>query len=103
MDIHPSAWIAASAYIDRTWPRGIHIGENCVIDEEASVLTHDMTRGIYFDTRIGSDTVIGVRAIIMPGITIGAGSVIEPGAVVTRDLPEGSRVRGNPARQVEDD
>ena len=87
MDIHPSARIAKSALIDRTWPRGIHIAQDCVIDEEAVVLTHDMTRGIYMDTRIGAKAVVGARSIIMPGVTVGEGCVIAPGAVVTKDVP----------------
>jgi acetyltransferase-like isoleucine patch superfamily enzyme len=97
MDIHPSARIAATALIDRTWPRGIHIEAGCVVDEEAVILTHDMTRGIYLDTRIGERSRLGARVIIMPGVTVGAGSVVAPGAVVIRDVPPGSYVLGNPA------
>lgn len=98
MDIHPSAWIATTALIDRTWPKGIHIGANCVIDHQAVVLTHDMTRGIYLDTHIGANTRIGARAIIMPGITVGKDCIIEPGSVVTRNIPDGGKVIGNPAK-----
>jgi acetyltransferase-like isoleucine patch superfamily enzyme len=97
MDIHPSARIATTALIDRTWPRGIHIGEGCRIDEEVVVLTHDRTRGIYLDTRIGARSNLGARSIVMPGITIGEDCVVAPGAVVTRDLPAGSYAIGNPA------
>lgn len=100
-DIHPSAWIATTALIDRTWPRGVHIGANCVIGEEAVVLTHDMTRGIYMDTRIGEGTTIGARAIIMPGITVGRNCTILPGTMVNRDLPDGATAQGNPARIIE--
>ncbi len=100
MDIHPSAWIAPTALIDRTWPRGIHIAEQVVIADEAVVLTHDLTRGLYCDTHIGARTTLGERAIILPGITVGADCHIAPGAVVNRDVPEGSTVRGNPM-QVE--
>ena len=103
MDIDPSAWIAPTAYIDRTWPRGIHIGAGCVIEDEASVLTHDMTRGVYFDTYIGDGSNIGQRAIVLPGITVGENCTVDPGAVVIRDLPAGSHVRGNPAKPVEED
>lgn len=104
MDIHPTARIASTALIDRTWPKGIHIGEGCVIDEEVVVLTHDRTRGIYLDTRIGARCNLGPRAIVMPGVTLGEDCIVAAGAVVTRDFPPGSYVIGNPAQsQPRDD
>lgn len=97
MDIHPTARIATTALIDRTWPKGVHIGADCVIDNEAVVLTHDMSRGIYMDTRIGPRCRLGARSIIMPGVSVGEDSVIAPGAVVIRDVPPRSFALGNPA------
>jgi acetyltransferase-like isoleucine patch superfamily enzyme len=41
---------------------------------------------------------IGTGAVILPGVTIGIGAVVGAGAVVTRDVPEGMVVAGNPAR-----
>ena len=46
---------------------------------------------------IEDDVWIGPNATILKGVCIGAGSFIEPGALVTRDVPSGSRVAGNPA------
>lgn len=43
---------------------------------------------------------IGARAIILPGVTIGAGSIIGAGAVVTKDVPALSVVAGVPARVI---
>ena len=97
MDIHPTARIDPSALIDRTWPKGIHIGAGCVVEEQAVVLTHDMTRGLYLDTRLGVGCHVAARAIIMPGMTVGDGAVVAPGAVVTRDVPPGGYAIGNPA------
>jgi acetyltransferase-like isoleucine patch superfamily enzyme len=97
MDIHPSVWIEPTALIDRTWPRGIHIAAGCYIGEEAVVLTHDMTRGIYVDTRIGARCHLGARAIVLPGVSIGDDCVIMPGALVTKDIPSRSIATGNPA------
>lgn len=97
MDIAPSAVIAPSAMIDRTWPRGIHIEADCVICEEAVVLAHDFTRGIYVDTRLCARTYVGPRAIILPGVTVGEDCVVAPGALVTRDMPPRHEAWGNPA------
>jgi len=49
---------------------------------------------------IEDDVYIGPAATILKGLTIGAGAWIEPGAVVTADVPAGARVLGNPARIV---
>lgn len=97
MDVHNTAWIAPTALIDRTWPKGIHIGAGVVIGEEVVVLTHDLTRGVYLDTHIGAGTFVGPRAIILPGISVGRDCVIQPGALVNRDVPDGYLAEGNPA------
>jgi acetyltransferase-like isoleucine patch superfamily enzyme len=43
---------------------------------------------------------IGLGALILPGVTIGGGSVVAAGAVVTEAVPAHSYVEGNPARVV---
>ncbi len=50
---------------------------------------------------IDDDVQVGIGAIILKGVTIGKGAVIWAGAVVTKDVPAGSVVAGNPARIVE--
>lgn len=50
--------------------------------------------------RIGRNVWIGGGAIILPGVTVGDDAIIGAGAVVTRDVPEGVTVAGNPARVV---
>jgi len=49
---------------------------------------------------IGSDVWVGGGALILPGVRIGARTVIGAGSVVTRDLPEGVLAAGNPCRVV---
>jgi maltose O-acetyltransferase len=48
--------------------------------------------------RIGRNAWIGGGAIILPGVTIGDDALVGAGSVVTRDVPAGATVFGNPAR-----
>ena len=50
--------------------------------------------------RIGDDAWIGGGAIVCPGVTIGARSVIGAGSIVVRDIPEDVLAVGNPCRVV---
>lgn len=47
---------------------------------------------------IGEHVWIGGGAIILPGVTIGDNALVGAGSVVTRDVPAGATVMGNPAR-----
>ncbi len=49
---------------------------------------------------IKDDVWIGGNAIIVPGVTIGNGSVIGAGSVVTKDVPPFTVVAGNPAKVI---
>jgi acetyltransferase-like isoleucine patch superfamily enzyme len=43
---------------------------------------------------------IGPNATLLKGVRIGAGALIEPGSLITRDVPPRARVLGNPARVI---
>lgn len=100
MDIHPTAQFSLSAYFDRTYPIGIHLGQHSWVAHQAAVFTHDRTRGLYVDTRVGRNCFIGARSILLPGVSVGDGSIVAAGAVVTRDVPARSIAAGNPAQVV---
>ena len=50
--------------------------------------------------RIEDNVWIGGGAIILPGVTIGRGSTIGAGSVVTRSIPAGCVAVGNPCRVI---
>ncbi len=88
----------------------VDIGDRTQIGPGVQILTADHPRdaetravGLEFGRPIviGSDVWIGGAAIILPGVTVGDGALIGAGAVVTRDVPAGATVVGNPARVVE--
>jgi acetyltransferase-like isoleucine patch superfamily enzyme len=49
-------------------------------------------------TRVCRGASVGSAAVILGGVTVGAGALVGAGAVVTRDVPPGAVVTGNPAR-----
>lgn len=52
------------------------------------------------DTVIKDGAWIGMRAMIMPGVTIGEGAVVASGAIVTKDVAPYAIVAGNPAVRI---
>ena len=50
--------------------------------------------------RIGRNVWVGANATVLPGVTIGDGSVVAAGAVVNRDVPPNTVVGGVPARFI---
>jgi len=77
-----------------------------VIEDDAfigprAVTTND--KYMYYGAKLTGPTIkrearIGANATILPGIIIGEGAIVGSGAVVTRDVPPGVTVAGNPAR-----
>ncbi|MER6580205.1 sugar O-acetyltransferase [Nonomuraea sp. NPDC001023] len=49
---------------------------------------------------VGPDAWLGGGVIVLPGVTIGEGSVVGAGSVVTKDVPAGVVAYGNPARVI---
>jgi len=84
----------------------ISIGDNCTICPNVRLIAHDAsTKKILGYTKIGridikENCFIGDSSIILPGVSIGPNSIIGAGSVVTRDVPAGMIVAGNPAKVI---
>ncbi len=85
----------------------ISIGRNCVLTN-CTILGHDastnrvlnLTRSLAIPVVIEDDCFIGYGSVILMGVTVGKGSIVGAGAVVTSDVPPGTVVAGNPARVI---
>ena len=109
---------------------GVNLGKNCLIYRSIEWPTEpylitignnvQLTRGVAIHTHGGGHTVrrivpdfdtfgkvvikdwayIGSHAQIMPGVTIGEGAMVAAGSVVTKSVPNGMVVGGNPAKII---
>lgn len=75
-----------------------YVEHDCVIGDYVTFAPGVRCNG---NVTIGSRAYIGSGAIIRQGISIGAGATVGMGAVVTKDVPPGVTVIGNPARIME--
>lgn len=85
----------------------IRVGNHCQITQGVKFLTHGgagAVRKMYpeFDTfgrvAIGDYVYLGTNSLVMPGVTIGDNVLVAAGSVVTKSIPSGLVVGGNPAR-----
>lgn len=80
--------------------RNAHIGPEVLIRDSDSHSTGEGGRPPTQPVTIGDHVWIGLRAIILKGVTIGDGAVVAAGSIVTKDVAPHTLVGGNPARFI---
>lgn len=100
--------IYGGVLIDTVAPNKIFIGNNVAITAVVKILTHYLDpsqKGRIFrigEVHIEDDVFIGVNVIICNSVTIGKGSIVGAGSVVTKDIPPYQVWAGNPAKFIKD-
>lgn len=111
VQIGRGTWIGWDTIIEPSYPGRVVIGERVAIGIRVLILAHFAHRGRNRETsdgqidervsvRIEDDVFIGPGATIMPNVTLGAGSVVAAGSVVTRSVAPLTMVQGNPAKPI---
>jgi acetyltransferase EpsM len=101
--VEPGAFIAPGAVVNAA----TRIEAGAIVNTSASV-DHDGRIGfcahvapgarLCGGVEVGARALVGTGSSVIPGIRIGIAAMVGAGSVVIRDVPDGARVAGNPAR-----
>jgi sugar O-acyltransferase (sialic acid O-acetyltransferase NeuD family) len=115
--VHPSSYVSRRVSL----PDAVLIGAFCSIPLDTVLgkgvflnglggIGHDSTVGdfsvimpgssISGNVHIGDNVLVGTGSVIVPGLNIGNNAVICAGSMVLRDVKDGSKVIGNPAKAI---
>ncbi len=84
----------------------ITLNARCTVSQQVYLCagTHDFSTPdlplVVGEIMVGENAFIGVRALVLPGVSIGEGAVVGAGSVVARDVPEWMICAGNPCRPL---
>lgn len=99
-------FIGYNVWIDSAAPKKIFIGEHVILGTGCKIIAHStgtfLQQGLINnkieEVVIEDGVLVGINAIILPGVKIGKCAIVSAGSVVTRSVPEYSVVAGNPAK-----
>jgi acetyltransferase-like isoleucine patch superfamily enzyme len=93
--IEKNVHIGRRCTLDHAYPEYIYIKERAALTGDVYILAHSTTLDNFkdsFDSYVApviieEEVLIGIRVTILPGVTIGKGSVISAGCVINKDVP----------------
>jgi sugar O-acyltransferase (sialic acid O-acetyltransferase NeuD family) len=115
--VHSSAVVSPSVQMEN----GIMIGANAVVNaftilkhgvicNTGSIIEHECELGINVhiapgtvllgNVKVGDYSFIGANSVVLPHVKIGKNVVVGSGTVVLKDIPDNSKVVGNPNRYI---
>ena len=108
VNIGSNVFIGLRCTLDHAYPEYIYIEDNVILSGDTYIVAHNKP-SVYFRKKVPSfvapviikkNSFIGVRSVILPGVTIGEGSFISGGAVIIENVPGNTVTRGNPGQVI---
>lgn len=95
--LHHDTSVSLSAMFVGGYKEAITVDEGTLIAFKTLILARD-SNGTPRPIKVGKNCFVGGGSVLLPGTTIGDGSIIAAGAVVSGAIPPRSIVAGNPGR-----
>ncbi len=101
-------YVGQLCVLDNAYPEYIYIEDHASMVGEVSVIAH-VNPCEYFSFMLEAKVApvvikegawIGIRSVILPGVSIGMKSIVSAGTVVDCDVPDYTLVQGNPMKKV---
>lgn len=97
--------------VDVSRPSLVSIGDNCYMNSNFTLLTHDFVSGVFIrkyndflpssgPVAIGSNVRFGVNCTVLKGVTIGNNVFVAAGSLVNKDLPDNCIAGGVPCKVI---
>lgn len=108
VQIGKGVFIGLNCILDRAYPEYIVLEDNSMLAGNVYLLTHSRAPEYYkgkllsyvAPIHIKKYAWLGINVTILPNVTIGEGSVISAGSVVSENIPNHVVARGNPAQII---
>jgi acetyltransferase-like isoleucine patch superfamily enzyme len=95
--IGKDVWIGYDTIIETSCPHLVTICDRAQIGIRVTIIAHNREqRGVLIE----EEAALGAGVIVLPNVTIGRGSIVTAGSVVTKSVPPKTMVQGNPARPI---
>jgi len=108
VNIADGAYIGTGVFIDNMYPQYVYIEEKASVNAGAMLIAHFNPYAHFKGALLARvepivikrGALVAIRAIVMPGVTVGECAIVAAGYVVTEDVAPKTLVRGNPAKLV---
>lgn len=97
VNIGEDVWIGYDVIIDTSSPHLVTIKDRAAVGMRATIIAHMREAR---SVTIEEDAIVGPGALVLPNVTIGRGSIVTAGSVVSTSVPPMTMVQGNPAVPV---
>jgi acetyltransferase-like isoleucine patch superfamily enzyme len=106
--IGENVYIGKNVYIDNFYPNFVYLHDGVSLHAECMIISHfnpsyrfhNLFEASASPVVINNGAIVGIRAVVMPGVTLGECAVVTAGSVVMKNVAKYTLVQGNPAKRI---